>query len=83
MDDGMAGAQFGIAVATSCQGVGVASILLKHLIDTARQARVPVLMTDIDRGDQRMLSLLFHTGLAMKYDISGNIMHVTLEITVH
>jgi len=30
-----------------------------------------------------MLSLLFHTGLAMKYDISGNIMHVTLEITVH
>ncbi len=81
-DDGTGSAWFGIAVDPSCQGIGVASMLLKHLIDSARAARVPVLMTGIDPGDQRMLSLLFHTGLAMKYDISGDVMHVTLDLPV-
>ncbi|HWR90128.1 MAG TPA: GNAT family N-acetyltransferase [Dissulfurispiraceae bacterium] len=82
-DDGTGSAWFGIAVDPSCQGIGVASMLLKHLIDSARAVSIQILMTDIDPGDQRMLSLLFHTGLTMKYDISGGIMHVTVEITVH
>ena len=58
----------------------IASLVLKHLVHTAREARVQRFEAEVLAENQPMLAVFRRSGLPMKQRREGNVLHVTLSL---
>ena len=56
------------------------SLVLKHLVHTAREARVQRFEAEVLAENQPMLAVFRRSGLPMKQWREGNVLHVTLSL---
>jgi RimJ/RimL family protein N-acetyltransferase len=62
------------------RGLGVASLVLRHLILIGRNQGLLWLEADVLAQNQAMLAVFRGSGLAMKLRREGNVVHVTLSL---
>jgi len=60
------------------QGLGIASRLLRHLVQIGRQQNVSRFLADVLSGNQAMLRVFAGSGLPMKQQREGSEVQVTL-----
>ncbi len=71
-------AEVAFMVEEDYQGLGIASRLLKHLIQIGRQQNVSRLVAEVLSGNQAMLRVFAGSGLPMKQQREGSEVQVTL-----
>ena len=62
------------------RGLGVASLVLRHLILIGRDQGLLWFEADVLAQNQAMLAVIRGSGLAMKQRREGNVVHVTLSL---
>ena len=62
------------------RGRGIASLVLKHLTQIAREAGILQFEADVLAENQPMLTVFHRSGLPMKQRREGNVVHVTLSL---
>jgi len=73
-------AELAFAVSDSFQGLGVATVLLKHLIGIARELDIKILEADVLRANMAMIRVFEKSGLQVtKSHQDGNV-HVTMTL---
>lgn len=60
--------------------LGIASMLLRHLIVLARRQRLEALEAEVLAENGAMLTVFRRSGLPMQTQIAGNTVHVTLKL---
>jgi RimJ/RimL family protein N-acetyltransferase len=73
-------AELAFAVADSFQGLGVGSIVLKHLIIIAREVGVGIFEADVLVESSAMIKVFEKSGLAMTKDYEGRNVHITMTL---
>ena len=73
-------AEVAFTVEEDYQGLGVASLLLKHIVQIARERNVKDLEADVLARNLPMLAVFRRSGLPMALRHEGNIVHVTLSL---
>ena len=71
-------AELAFTVEEDYQGLGIASRLLKHLVQIGRQQKVSRFLADVLSGNQAMLRVFAGSGLPMKQQRDGTVVQVTL-----
>src|SRR6516165_9943179 len=71
-----------IAFMTNCdyRGLGIASLILKHLVRIAREAGVSRFEAEVLAENQPMLAVFRRSGLPMQLKRDGSIFHVMLSL---
>jgi len=64
----------------SYRGLGIASLVLKHLVCIARGARVTRFEAEVLAENQPMLAVFRRSGLPMSLKRDGGVFHVTLSL---
>jgi len=73
-------AEVAFTVIDTCQGKGLGTILLKHLITIARSAGVRQFVAEVLSENRPMLHVFQHSGLPMSIRSSSDVTHVTLDL---
>lgn len=73
-------AELAFAVVDSFQGLGVGSIVLKHLIIIAREVGVGIFEADVLVENSAMIRVFEKSGLAMTKDYEGRNVHITMTL---
>jgi RimJ/RimL family protein N-acetyltransferase len=71
-------AEVAFVVEEDYQGLGIASRLLRHLVQIGRQQNVSRFKADVLSGNQAMLRVFAGSGLPMKKQRDGTVVQVTL-----
>lgn len=71
-------AELAFTVEEDYQGFGIARRLLQHLIQIGRQRNVSRFVAEVLEGNQAMLRVFAGSGLRMKQQSDGQVVHVTL-----
>jgi len=71
-------AELAFTVEEDYQGLGIASRLLRHLIQIGRQQHVSRFLADVLESNQAMLRVFAGSGLPMQQQRDGTVVHVTL-----
>ncbi len=71
-------AEVAFIVEEDYQGLGIASRLLRHLVQIGRQQKVSRFLADVLAGNQAMLRVFAGSGLPMKQQRDGTVVQVTL-----
>jgi GNAT superfamily N-acetyltransferase len=80
--DGMRSVEAELAFTTdgNYRGVGIATLILRHLVRVAREAGVSRFEADVLADNQPMLAVFRHSGLPMQLRQDGGVLHVTLSL---
>jgi GNAT superfamily N-acetyltransferase len=62
------------------QGLGIASRLLRHLVQIGRQQNVSRFLASVLLGNQAMLRVFAGSGLPMEQQREGTVVQVTLSL---
>jgi GNAT superfamily N-acetyltransferase len=62
------------------QGLGIASRLLRHLVQIGRQQNVSRFTADVLSGNRAMLRVIAGSGLPIKQQPDGTLVQVTLSL---
>ena len=62
------------------RGLGIASLILKHLVHIAREARVQHFEAEVLAENSPMLAVFRRSGLSMQLRRDGSTLHVTLSL---
>lgn len=73
-------AELAFAVADDFQGLGVGSIILKHLIYIAREIGFKIFEADVLVGNSPMIRVFEKTGLPMTKTHEGRNVHITMTL---
>ncbi|MER2602636.1 MAG: GNAT family N-acetyltransferase [Candidatus Competibacter phosphatis] len=73
-------AEVAFIVEEDYQGLGIASRIFRHLVQIGRQKDVSRLTADVLSGNQAMLKVFANSGLPMKQQRDGTVVHVTLHL---
>jgi RimJ/RimL family protein N-acetyltransferase len=65
------------------RGRGIASLLLRHLMQLAREAGVSRFEADVLADNHPMLVVFRRSGLPMRQRREGSVIHITLELQPH
>jgi RimJ/RimL family protein N-acetyltransferase len=71
-------AELAFIVEENYQGLGIASRLLRHLVQIGRQKNVSRFIADVLSGNQAMLRVFAGSGLPMQQQREGTVVRVTL-----
>jgi GNAT superfamily N-acetyltransferase len=74
------GAELAFVVEEDFQGRGVASLLLKHLVEIAYSKGLDFLVAEVLSCNAPMLNVFRHCGLPLSIRIEGNVSHVCLSL---
>ena len=77
---GAQSAELALITANDYWGRGIASLILKHLILIGRDQGVLRFEADVLAQNQAMLAVFRHSGLALKQQREGNVVHVVLSL---
>ena len=64
------------------RGLGIASLILKHLVRIAREAGISRFDGEVLAENQPMLAVFQRSGLPMRLRRAGSVIHVTLSLQV-
>jgi len=78
--DGEHTAEVAFMVEEDYHGLGIASRLLRHLVEIARERGIAALEADVLAGNKAMLAVFARSGLPMQKRHEGSTMHVTLSL---
>ena len=80
--DGMGSVSAELAFTTDSnyRGGGIATSILRHLVQIAREAGVSRFEADVLAENQPMLAVFRHSGLPMQLHRDGGVLHVTLSL---
>jgi RimJ/RimL family protein N-acetyltransferase len=73
-------AEVAFIVREDYQGLGIASRLLRHLVQIGRQQNVSRFTADVLSGNRAMLRVIAGSGLPIKQQPDGTLVHVTLSL---
>lgn len=73
--------EIAITVADTMQGQGIGKIMLKHLIDCARQLGIRQVDASVMADNTRMMKLIRHSGLAFKSHLQDGINTISLSLS--
>ena len=73
-------AEVAFMVEEDYQGLGIASRLLRHLVQIGRQQNVSRFVADVLSGNQAMLRVFAGSSLPMKQQREGSVVQVTLSL---
>ena len=73
-------AEVAFIVEEDYQGLGVASRIVQHLVQIGRQKNVSRFTADVLSGNQAMLKVFASSGLPIKQQRDGTVVHVTLSL---
>ena len=73
-------AEVAFIVEEDYQGLGVASRVFRHLVQIGRQKNVSRFTADVLSGNRAMLKVFANSGLPMKQQRDGTVVHVTLSL---
>ncbi|MBN1833883.1 MAG: GNAT family N-acetyltransferase [Deltaproteobacteria bacterium] len=73
-------AEIAFAVDDAHQGLGIATILLRHLAKIARAADVSEFSASVLAGNQKMLLVLSHSGLPQKRTVESDVVNIRLSL---
>jgi RimJ/RimL family protein N-acetyltransferase len=62
------------------RGLGIASLILRHLVRIAQNSGVARFEADVLAENQQMLAVFRRSGLPMQLGRDGNVLHVTLAL---
>jgi GNAT superfamily N-acetyltransferase len=74
-------AEVALLVSDAFQGLGIASLLLKHLIVIARDAGITHLEAEILRPNQAMLAILARSGLPVEMTATRDYVYAIMDLT--
>lgn len=74
------GAEVAFAVEEDYQGQGIASCLLGHLVRIARSKGLLQFEADVLTGNRPMLDVFARSGLPIRQQSAGDVIHVTLSL---
>jgi RimJ/RimL family protein N-acetyltransferase len=80
--DGIGSVEAELAFTTdgNYRGVGIATLILRHLVRVAREAGVSRFEADVLADNEPMLAIFRHSGLSMQLRRDGGVLHVTLSL---
>ena len=78
---GSSQAEIAFMTAGNYRGLGIASLILNHLVRIARQAGVLRFEADVLAENQAMLVVFRRSGLPMSVRRDGSVMHVTFSLS--
>ena len=78
--DARRSAEVAFIVEEDYQGLGIASRIFRHLIQIGRQKNVARFTADVLSGNQAMLRVFANSGLPIKQQRDGTVIHVTLSL---
>jgi RimJ/RimL family protein N-acetyltransferase len=80
--DGIGSVEAELAFTTegNYRGVGIATLILRHLVRVAREAGVSRFEADVLADNEPMLAVFRHSGLPMQLRRDGGVLHVTLSL---
>jgi RimJ/RimL family protein N-acetyltransferase len=73
-------AELAFVTAESYRGKGIAALVLKHLIEIARQRNVSKFEADVLALNAAMLSVFRRCGMPVKMRTEGNVVHVEIDL---
>jgi RimJ/RimL family protein N-acetyltransferase len=76
-------AELAFITANDYRGRGVAALILKHLVLIGRDQGLLRLEADVLAQNQAMLAVFRHSGLALKQQREGNVVHVILPLATN
>jgi GNAT superfamily N-acetyltransferase len=74
------GAELAFTTDSNYRRVGIATLILRHLVRVARGAGVSRFEADVLAENQPMLAVFRHSGLPMQLRRDGGVLHVTLSL---
>jgi len=74
-------AEVAFVVEEDYQGLGIAGRVLKHLVTLARAASIQWLEADVLSENKAMLAVFARSGLPMRKQRAGGVVHVTLDLS--
>ena len=76
-------AEIAFTVEEDFQGRGIASRILRHLIQIAREKGVSQFEAEVLAENRAMIGVFARSGLPMKQSLEEGALHVTLSLTAH
>jgi GNAT superfamily N-acetyltransferase len=73
-------AELAFAVVDDCQGLGLGTLLLRHLTAIARGAGLREFVAEVLAGNESMLHVFERSGLRLATRRDGAVVHVTLQL---
>ena len=73
-------AELAFTVEEDYQGLGVASLLMRHIVRIAREKNLTQLVADVLARNHAMLAVFRRSGLPMTIRRKGNVIHVKLSV---
>jgi len=73
-------AEIAFMVVDEFQGRGIASTMLRHLAELARAAGLTAFIAEVMPDNSAMLRVLERSGLPLRRERDGDVVHVTLEL---
>lgn len=73
-------AELAFMVEDDCQGLGIGSVLMRHLIALARQAGLRELVAEVLPENLPMLKVLERSGLALERKSEDGVLHVRVSL---
>ncbi len=73
-------AELAFTIEEDYQGLGIASLILKQLVEIARAKGLGRFEADVLTGNAAMMSVFRRSGLAMTHRPEGGVIHVTLDL---
>jgi len=77
---GSANAELAFVTGGNCRGLGIASLILRHLVRIAQESGIAGFEADVLAENQPMLAVFRRSGLRMQLGRDGNVVHVTLAL---
>ena len=78
--DGPKSAELAFLTAGTYRGLGVASLLLRHLVKLARETGLSAFGADVLAENEAMLNVFRSSGLPMTQHRDGSTLHITLSL---
>lgn len=73
-------AEVAFAVVDEFQGLGLSTVLFKHLVHIARQNGIKTLRAEVLRENSAMLRVFEHSGFPMQRSVDSGVVDVTVDI---
>ena len=73
-------AEVAFAVVDEFQGLGLATLLFKYLVQIARQNGIKTFKAEVLRENSSMLKVFEHSGLPMQRSVDSGVVDVTLDL---
>jgi RimJ/RimL family protein N-acetyltransferase len=77
---GSAKAELAFVTGGNYRGLGIASLILRHLVRIAQESGIAGFEADVLAENQPMLAVFRRSGLPMQLGRDGNVLHVTLAL---